>query len=229
VTVGTIVRLWRQARRTKQLPDAKKLAAARALVGYAKMKLDKKKRTVQLEKEGMRLDLGGIAKGYAADVTLEVLKKHGITRSLVAAGGDIAAGDAPPDSRGWKVGIAPLLDPNQPPRRVLLLENAAVSTSGDAEQFVEIGGKRYSHIVDPRTGLGLVGRLSVTVVARRGISADSLTKVVTVLGPKRGFKIIDGQEGVSAFVVRKGARGEEMFESEGFKKLRFAKAEKNEK
>jgi thiamine biosynthesis lipoprotein len=225
VTVGPIVRLWRQARRTKQLPDAKKLAAARALVGYTKVKLDRKKRTVQLTTKDMRLDLGGIAKGYAADAALEVLKKYGITRALVAAGGDIAAGDAPPDSRGWKVGIAPLEDPNKPPRRVLLLENAAVSTSGDAEQFVEIGGKRYSHIVDPRTGMGLVGRLSVTVVARRGITADSLTKVVSVLGPKRGFKIVDGEEGVAAYVVRKGAKAEETFESKRFKKLRFAAAE----
>jgi thiamine biosynthesis lipoprotein len=219
VTVGPVVRLWRKSRRTKQLPDPKKLARARALVGYTKIKLDKRARTVRLAKKGMLLDLGGIAKGYSADAALAVLKKHGINRALVAAGGDIAVGAKPPGSKGWKVGIAPLLDPNKKPKRFLLLENAAVSTSGDAEQHVEIGGKRYSHIVDPRTGLGLTGRRSVTVVARRGIDSDSLTKVVSVLGSKRGLKIIDSLERVSALYVREGKKGEEVFKSKRFDRV----------
>ena len=107
----------------------------------------------------------------------------------------------PPDAEGWTVGVAPVEDPDQKPARYLVLKDAAVSTSGDAEQYVEINGTRYSHIVDPHTGLGLVGRQSVTVTARRGIDADSLTKVVSVLGPKRGFTILDALEGVEAFVV----------------------------
>src|SRR5262249_28184538 len=157
------------ARRTHELPDAKELSRARALVGYQNLRLDAKARTVQLLKPGMQLDLGGIAKGYSADEALAVLRKNGITRALVAAGGDIAVGDAPPDVDGWKIGIAPLEDPDKKPTRYLILQNAAMSTSGDAEQYVEISGKRYSHIVDPRTGIGLVGRQSVTVVARKGI------------------------------------------------------------
>src|SRR5207244_2213927 len=160
-------------------------------------------RTVELLKAGMQLDLGGIAKGYSADEALAVLKQQGIPRALVAAGGDIAVSGPPPDAEGWTIGIAPLEDPNQKPSRYLLLHDAAVSTSGDAEQYVEIDGKRYSHIVDPRTGIGLVGRQSVTVVARHGIMADSLTKVVSVLGPERGLAIIDGLEGVAALVVSK--------------------------
>src|SRR5262249_49612111 len=153
------------------------LAAARALVGYKNIQLDKKARTVCLLKSGMQLDLGGIAKGYSADEALIVLRKIGIERALVAAGGDIAVSGPPPDAAGWKIGIAPLEDSEQKPSRYLMLRDAAVSTSGDAEQYVEIGGKRYSHIVDPRTGIGLVGRQSVTVVAPFGIFADSLTKV----------------------------------------------------
>ncbi len=207
VTVGPIVRLWRRARYQKKLPDPKELAAARALVGYENVVLDAKKRTVQLEKAGMKLDLGGIAKGYAADAALLVLKKHGLTRALVAAGGDIAVSDAPPDAPGWKIGIAPLEDPDKDPKQYLTLKNAAVSTSGDAEQYVEIDGKRYSHIVDPRTGLGLVGRLSATVVARDGTTADSHTKVLAVLGPERAFPIIDAVDGASAFLVRKTDKG----------------------
>jgi thiamine biosynthesis lipoprotein len=116
------------------------------------------------------------------------------------------------------VGIAPLADPNRKPSRYLSLKEAAVSTSGDAEQYVEIGGKRYSHLVDPKTGIGLVGRLSVTVVARRGITADSLTKVVAVLGPERGLPLIEETDGASALIVRQTDRGEEVLFSKRFPK-----------
>src|SRR5207245_2116736 len=101
VTVGPVVKLWRRARRTQKLPDPDQLAKALELVGYEKMHLDSKKRTVKLDKAGMQLDLGGIAKGYAGDEAQAVLKKHGITRALVAAGGDIVVSGAPPDTDGW--------------------------------------------------------------------------------------------------------------------------------
>jgi thiamine biosynthesis lipoprotein len=217
VTVGPVVRLWRLSRRTQRLPDPDKLAQARALVGYQLMVLDPKSRSVQLKKPGMQLDLGGIAKGYAADAAHAVLRKHGISRALVAAGGDITVSDPPPAADGWKVGIAPLEKPDAKPSIYLLLKNASVSTSGDAEQYVTIDGKRYSHIVDPRTGIGLVGRMSVTVVAPNGTTADSLTKVVAVLGPERGFPIIEATEGASAYVVRETEKGRETVETKRFK------------
>jgi thiamine biosynthesis lipoprotein len=112
-----------------------------------------------------------------------------------------------------------LEDPDAKPKRYLILHDAAVSTSGDAEQYLEIGGKRYSHIVDPKTGIGLTDRLSVTVVAPKGLSADPLTKVVSVLGPERGLAIIDGLDGVAALVVRKTDKDLETFESKRFSKL----------
>ena len=108
ITVGPVVRLWRRARRTQHLPTTDELAKAKELVGFAKVLLDAKARTVQLTKAGMQLDLGGIAKGYAADQALAVLKKHGISRALVAAGGDIAVSGSPPDATGWTIAIAPL-------------------------------------------------------------------------------------------------------------------------
>jgi thiamine biosynthesis lipoprotein len=219
VTVGPVVKLWRQSRKTKKLPDPEKLAEARALVGYQNVRLDAKGRTVQLLKAGMQLDLGGIAKGYADDEMLAVLKKHGLTRALAAAGGDIAVSGPPPGAEGWRVAVAPLGDEDARTPRTLILHDAGVSTSGDAEQFVEIDGKRYSHIVDPRTGLGLVGRMSATVVAANGITADSHTKVVAVLGPQKGFKIIEATEGASARFVRLTDKGTETFTSEGFPKL----------
>lgn len=217
VTVGPVVKLWRKARKQRKLPDADKLAEARALVGWRNVRLDADQRTVQLLKAGMQLDLGGIAKGYAADEALAVLKKHGLKRALVAAGGDIALGAAPPDAEGWKIAIATLPGEKDPGR--LILHHAAVSTSGDAEQFVEIDGKRYSHIVDPRTGIGLVGRMSATVVARKGIDSDSLTKVVAVLGAEKGVKIIEANEGASARMVRKNGDEFETIVSKRFPKL----------
>jgi thiamine biosynthesis lipoprotein len=218
VTVGPVVRLWRRARKTQRLPDAEKLKAALALVGYKNVVLDQKAQTVKLLKPGMKLDLGGIAKGYAADEALKVLAKHGLKQALVAAGGDIAVSDAPPGKPGWTIEIAPIEAKKEGPRK-LVLANAAVSTSGDAEQFVEIGGKRYSHIVDPKTGLGLVGRMSATVVAPNGITADSLTKVVAVLGPKRGFEIIEQTKGVSGRYVLKTDKETKVFTSKHFPKL----------
>jgi thiamine biosynthesis lipoprotein len=201
VTVGPIVRLWRKARRTRTLPSAEELKRALALVGYEKMKLDPIKRTVQLLVMGMLLDLGGIAKGYATDAALEVLGKHGISRALVRAGGDIRVGDAPPGKRGWKIGIAPLKKPTDPPEQFILLKNAGVSTAGDAYQFVEIAGKRYSHIVDPRTGLAQQGRRSVTVIAPSDTTADGLDTALCVLGPGRGLELIEGMKGVAALYV----------------------------
>jgi FAD:protein FMN transferase len=201
VTVGPIVRLWRKARRTRELPSAEALARARALVGYEKMKLDPKNRTVQLTLIGMLLDLGAIAKGYAADAILAILRRFGITRAMGVLGGDIAVGEAPPSSNGWRIGIAPLKNPLAKPSRYLLLTNAGVSTAGDVEQYVEIGGNRYSHIVDPKTGLGLVGRMSVTVVAKNGLTADALDTTACVLGPERGLKLIEETEGAAGLLV----------------------------
>jgi len=200
VTVGPVVQLWRLARRTQELPDPKEFAAARARVGYAKVKLDPAKRTALLTTPGMLLDLGGIAKGYAADQALKLLRdKFGITSALVAASGDIACGDAPPGKDAWVIDIAPISKSQRP--RTLHLANAAVSTSGDLEQFVVIGGVRYSHVLDPRTGLGLTGRRSVTVIAPNGITADSMTKAVSVLDREKALRLVEDTPGAAAYIV----------------------------
>jgi thiamine biosynthesis lipoprotein len=146
--------------------------------------------------------VGGIAKGYACGAAIAVLAQSGITSALVAGSGDIVVQGAPPDLSGWTIGIGPLEAPTAPPRQFLRVKDAAVSTSGDAERFVEIGGKRYSHIVDPHTGLGVVDRSSVTVVARDGATADSLDTAVYVLGPERGMRLVEATEGAAALIVR---------------------------
>jgi FAD:protein FMN transferase len=216
VTVGPLVRLWRRARRRHELPDPDRLAQALALVGYRNVVLDRKQRTAQLLKPGMMLDLGGIAKGYAADEALNALKRDGITIALVAAAGDIACSRPPPGRESWRIEIAAPAPSNKSAyksARYLLLQNAAVSTSGDAEQHLDVGGQRYSHIINPATGMALTGHRSVTVVAPRGIMADSYAVAVCVLGPKRGLKLIDSTDGTAALIVEASGQGFQHYES----------------
>ena len=200
VTVGPVVELWQDARRTQQFPDADELAEALSVTGFEKMTLDQEKQTVTLAKAGMRLDLGGIGKGYAADEAIALLKKQGITSALVAASGDITVSDPPPGAKGWSVDIAPI--DKDLPKRTLLLKNASVSTSGDLFQNVVIAGKRYSHVLDPRTGVGLTGYRSVTVVAPTGTLADSLTKVASVLEPAKAIELLQKKEAETYIVVK---------------------------
>jgi thiamine biosynthesis lipoprotein len=212
VTIGPVVRLWRRARRERKLPDPELLAKARALVGTDKMRLDPGARTVQLLKPGMKIDLGAIAKGYASSEALKVLKGEGITRALVAGSGDIVVGDPPPGAEGWTIGIAPLDAPDAPPSKFLRLKNAAVSTSGDSSRFVEIGGKRYSHIIDPKTGLGMLEHASVTAVAPDGATADALDTTVYILGPKKGLALVESL-GAAAYIVRAEGAKTRVYES----------------
>ena len=201
VTVGPLTKLWRRARRTRQLPAASRLADARQRVGFRFLSVDNKAGTLTLARQGMRLDLGGIAKGYAVDQALAVLRQHGITRALVDGSGDIALGDPPPGRNGWRVAVASLRDPRAKPARFLSLANRAVATSGDAYQAVKIGGKRFSHILDPRTGLGLTTSSSVTVVARDGTTADALASAISVMGPQPGIALAERYRDVEALSV----------------------------
>ena len=215
-TVGPCVNLWRKARREKTMPDPVRLAEARRAVGYTHVRLNPQRKTVQLLVPDMRLDFGGIAKGYAIDEALKTLRLRGSTRALVSGGGDMAVGDPPPGKNGWRIELAPLDVTNAPPARFVLLSHAALATSGDLFQRLEIDGRRYSHIVDPRTGIGLTDHSLVTVIASDCMTADSLTKVVSVLGPQRGLEIIESTRGVAARVVRKPSETIEMHESTRF-------------
>lgn len=183
-TVAPAVALWRRARRTGDLPAASELRAARELVDWRSLELNRLERTARLRKPGMRLDLGGIAKGYAGDQAQAVLKRRRITRALVEAGGDIVVSGPPPDKEGWEVEVRNAAPSGPAP--VLAFAHCAISTSGDTEQFVVVGGRRYSHIVDPRTGLGLTSRVAVTVAAPNGLTSDGLSTAVSVLGAERG-------------------------------------------
>ncbi len=201
-TINPVVRLWRKARREKKLPSREKIEEARKLVGYQHVRLDPKHQAIELTKRGMRLDLGGVAKGFVCDEALILLRKRGIARAMIVAGGDIGLADPPPDKPGWTIGVG-ALEPDEPPSQYLCLSRCGVATSGDMFQYVEIGGTRYSHIVDPKTGLGLTERMTVTVVAPNGMTADGLSTAVSVLGPDRGLALIDVSPGATALVLRR--------------------------
>ena len=200
VTIGPLSHVWRRARRQSELPAEAEVQAARQASGYRLVRLDASARTVRLATPGMRLDFGGIAKGYAADRGLEAMRAEGVSRALLVAGGDVAVGDPPPGERGWRVAIAPFDNRTAAPVTSIVLANAGVSTSGDAEQWVEIGGIRYSHIFDPRTGRPLTGQRQATVVARDATTSDMLATTMCVLGPRAGLRLANDTPGVAAIV-----------------------------
>lgn len=201
-SVGPLTTLWRQSRRSGALPRSDKLAAARAAVGPEKLVLERERRAVKLMAAGMRLDLGGIGMGYAIDRALEVLRKRSITAAMIDASGDIGVSGSPPGSPGWRIDVAPL-DPTAigAERQTLVLVDAAVTTSGDARQGVDIDGVRYSHIVDPRSGIGVVGSAAVTVIAADCATADALATAASVLGPEEGLRAVAAEPGAAARFV----------------------------
>ena len=187
-TVGPLSALWRAARESGAAPNPDGLARARALVGAEKVSLDSLARTVRLA-PGTRLDLGAVGKGYVLDQALARLQRAGVSRALIEAGGDIVVGDAPPGLPGWRIDVPGAT--GEVARLAAGLTNAAVATSGDSEQFVVIDGIRYSHVVDPRTGLGLTNGLDATVIASDAALADALATAATVLGMEAGLALIE--------------------------------------
>jgi thiamine biosynthesis lipoprotein len=181
-TVAPLVALWRASRESRRLPSNGELAAARRLVGWARVELDPDSQTVRLPEPGMRLDLGGIAKGFILQRAIETLREHGVTVAMVEAGGDIVAGDARRGSDGWRVALPARcsIGDVSAEEGSVLLRNEAFATSGAITQFVEIDGVRYSHVVDPRTGLGLTTYRTVHVRAPDGATADAWATALSV-------------------------------------------------
>jgi FAD:protein FMN transferase len=216
VTMGPVIRLWREARRGNRLPDEGGLVEAAGRSGYRKLHLDRERHTVSLDQQGMALDVGGNAKGYAASEALDVISRLAVASAMVAVSGDLAFSAAPPGTSGWRISVHDLPGEQAVPQ-VLELANAAVSTAGAAEQHLDAGRRRYSHIVDPATRMGLTGDLTVTVVARTGLVADSLDTAISVLGVERGLALIDARADAVALIVRRTAAGHEVVPSARFR------------
>ncbi len=192
VTVGPLTRLHRQARRRGELPSPERVDEAAAAVGYAALELDHAAGTLRFLVPAMRLDFGALAKGLAVDEALEVLRVQGVESALVVGGGDIAAGDAPPNRSGWRIELARFLADGPP--AVLELEQEALATSGDLERFVELDGVRHSHILDARTGVPLTERRLVTVIAKNCLTADALATAISVIGEEEGLSLARAYE-----------------------------------
>lgn len=192
--------------RAGQAPDDQALARAQQAVGWQHLQFDAAARTLRFGKPGMRIDLGGFAKGHAVDNACRILKRHGVQHAMVAAGGDSRVMGARPDGadgeqrRPWTIAIR---DPRRPGEvvAVLPLEDTSISTSGDYERFFDAGTTRHHHIVNPATGRSPQGVHSVTVLADDGLTSEALSKCVFVLGLARGLALINSLPGVDAVVV----------------------------
>jgi len=214
VTVGPLVDLWHKAGEANIVPDENTLAAVKARVGFEKLLLDANERTVRFAVGGMRLDLGGIAKGYALDKAVEAMRQQGAIGGMVSAGGDIRCFGKPADKDAWRVGlqnpVAALpqdlngtIDTEQV-LMVLKVNNMAVTTSGDYRRFVTIAGKRYSHIIDPNTATGANKLSSDTILAANAVDADALSTAVNVMGAEKGLALVESLDGVETIMVTAG-------------------------
>ena len=180
-------------------PSEEALAEARAAVGWRHLVLDTQAGTVRFARPGMRIDLGGFAKGHAVDNAVAILRRRGIGHAMVSAGGDSRViGDR--RGRPWSIGVR---DPRNPNRIVAMLplEDVSISTSGDYERFFEADGVRFHHLIDPGTGKSPSGIQSVTILADDGLTSEALSKIVFVLGVARGMALVESQQGVDAVVV----------------------------
>ena len=204
-TVGPLVKLWKIGSDAAHVPDAADIDRAKALVDYRKIVIDRAAGTVFLKQKGMSVDLGGIAKGYSADRAVEALKKAGIRGAVVSVAGDIKAFGTRPDGKPWKVGVQHPRDKSAVIAEVAL-KDEAVSTSGDYERYFRKAGKRYSHIIDPRTGYPVQkGLISVTVVAKESWSADAMGKLF-VLGPEEAYQLALAHPEIEVLMVDKDGK-----------------------
>ncbi|MHC4497815.1 MAG: FAD:protein FMN transferase [Planctomycetota bacterium] len=207
VTVGPLVDLWRSPAEANSVPTEAELQQARSKVGYEKLLLDANEISVRFAVDGMRLDLGGIAKGYAIDKAIEAMRKEGALGGMVDIGGDIRCFGVPTKGKThWLIGLQ---DPNKAQdwlatgetSLVLKLRDDAIATSGDYRRFVLIDSQKYSHILDTKTGRGSKGLSSVTIICKSAIDADALATAVSVMGAEKGFALIEKLPDTEAILI----------------------------
>jgi thiamine biosynthesis lipoprotein len=208
-SIAPVIKLWKFSKSTSQhsIPPKDSIETALMLVGFKKIKIDTDESEIYLDEKGMELDLGGIAKGYAADKAVDAIKSRGIKAALVAIAGDIRGYGLNSSGRAWKVGIQnPRTDPDaeRPWEDVFAtvhLEDSAISTSGDYQRFFIKNVKRYHHILDPATGFPAdSGLISVSVIAPEGYLSDSISTAVFILGAEKGLKLLESM-GLDAIIV----------------------------
>lgn len=218
ITAGPYILMWRKARVIKRHPSERSMARAANKVGMTKIIFDSEAETVELTAADMRLDLGGIAKGFAADEALKTLQACGIEYAMVDGSGDISLTSHPQGE--WKVFIS---DSKESSKAYVKISGGAIATSGDTYQNVVIDGKKYSHIVDPKTGVGVTGSYRVTVIAENGKQADALASALTVMGPKKGLQLVEDLKRVEALIEKVEDGKVVTFKSSGFPEVYLKK------
>lgn len=182
ITIGPLMKAWGFFKGQGRLPQPEELASVMARVGYKHVQLNERARTIHFDREGVEMDLGGIAKGYAVDKAAEILRESGVTSAIITAGtSSIATIGAPPNKAAWRVEVSDPLDRSRPVTSIEL-KDQSLSTSGCNEKSFKVGGKTYCHIMDPRTGRPVEGILSATIITPRGVEAEALSKAVMVRG-----------------------------------------------
>ena len=215
ITIGVLTQLWRTAKREKRFPEDEEIKKAKLATGFEKLSINISTKTVSFNSNEMRLDFGGIVKGYAAQKVIEYLKIKNITSALADAGGDIVMSDAPPGTNGWKVGINLPEQENELWDKKLELKNCSVATSGDVYRYTIHKGKKYSHIIDPRTGYGVTSQRNVTVIAKDGITADWLATACSILPIKKALKLVK-KEKAALFIATMEKEKIIIYKSENF-------------
>lgn len=201
ITISPLVRSWGFFRKQGRIPPQEEINQQRALVNYRLIELDSERNRIKLLKNGMALDLGGIAKGYAVDQAIEKLRAAKVENVLVNLSGNMYAMGHPKDRAAWRIGIR---HPRQKADLLgfIELKEEAIATSGDYEKFFIHNGKRYSHIINPSTGYPVSGIASVTIIAPTAMEADALSTAVFVLGTEKGLQLIKSKDGVEGIIVQ---------------------------
>ncbi len=201
ITYGSVDKsLWNFDRTMTSLPDAATARKMVRLINYQNVILDKENSTVFLKEKGMRIGFGGIGKGYAAEMTRILLKERGVESGIVNASGDLTAWGVQPNGKPWTIGIA---DPDaaRHPFSFLDITDMAIATSGNYEKYVVINGKRYSHTIDPKTGLPVSGIKSVTIISPNAEIADAMATPVMIMGKQAGLDMINQVKGLACIII----------------------------
>jgi thiamine biosynthesis lipoprotein len=212
ITIAPLGELWRTAAESNSVPTEEEMGVARSKVGYEKLILDANEMTVRFTVDGMKLDLGGIAKGYAIDRAIEAMQAGGAVGGMVDVGGDIRCFGLPPKGKKtWRIGLQnpaetdsdeeTLAGGTEQVLMVLKLTDAAIATSGGYRRFVLIEGKRYSHIMNRDTATSAEGLSSVTIISKSAINADALATSVSVMGPEKGLALIEKIPDTEAILI----------------------------
>ena len=221
ITVGKLYELWKIGSKENLLPDKSKIESALKCTGYEKIQVDRKNSTVSFNSDCLELDFGAIGKGYAVDEVVKIVRSHGIKKGLINFGGNIYDLDKQTGEKGWEVGIN---DPFNKSSVIdfLKIDNLGVATSGDYEKYFIINGKRYSHIIDPKTGYPVEDLSSVTVLADSATKADALSTAFSVMGKNKTVTFTEKNDVAGVMIIDGDRSNYKVYKSPGFKSIQKA-------